>query len=317
MVTTTAPAKATKAQLRESLAERDAVLTMLMERLPELEAQLQEDGWNRIEGAGEREFSREGLRRIIAMSRLMFLKNPLINRGVMVQTLYVWGQGVTIQGRDEDVDELVQDFLNDPKNKVELTSHQARTLKEIELQVTGNLFFCLFPSRVTGKVRIRTIPVEEIDDIICNPEDAKDPWFYKRVWSESRMDPANGNMTTKTVTAFYPDWRHTPKDKPSHFGSAPVMWDTPVYHVKVGGFDTMRFGVPETYQALDWARAYKSMLEDWATITRALSRFAWNVTTPGGTRGIAAAKSKLATTEGNGSGANSRETNPPPTTAST
>jgi hypothetical protein len=29
------------------------------------------------------------------------------------------------------------------------------------------------------------------------------------------------------------------------------------------------------YAALDWARAYKEFLEDWASIAKALSRFAW------------------------------------------
>jgi hypothetical protein len=73
----------------------------------------------------------------------------------------------------------------------------------------------------------------------------------------------------------------------------------------------MKFGVPEVYAALDWAKAYKSFLEDWATIVRAYSRFAWNVTTKGGKAGIAAAKTKLSTTL---SAASGQDTNPPPVT---
>jgi len=83
--------------------------------------------------------------------------------------------------------------------------------------------------------------------------------------------------------------------------------------VKVGGLSDMRFGVPEVYSALDWARAYKEFLEDWATIVRAYSRFAFKVTTPGGRKGIAAAKSRLTTTLTSGS----TETNPPPIAGST
>jgi hypothetical protein len=80
----------------------------------------------------------------------------------------------------------------------------------------------------------------------------------------------------------------------------------------VGGTSDMRFGVPEVYAALDWARAYKSFLEDVATIMRALSRFAGKVSTPGGKKGVAAAKSKLQTT----SSLSNLETNPPPTVGS-
>lgn len=43
----------------------------------------------------------------------------------------------------------------------------------------------------------------------------------------------------------------------------------------------MKFGVPETYAALDWARAYKRFLEDWHTIVKSLAKFAWKRTTTG------------------------------------
>src|SRR5262249_50712420 len=94
----------------------------------------------------------------------------------------------------------------------------------------------------------------------------------------------------------------------------PVRWDAPIYHIKTGGFSDMRFGVPEIYAAVDWAKAYKEFLEDWATITRALSRFAWKASTKGGQRGVAALKSRLSTTLGSGAGMG--ETTPPPVTGS-
>jgi hypothetical protein len=92
------------------------------------------------------------------------------------------------------------------------------------------------------------------------------------------------------------------------------MWDSPVYHVRVGGLSTMRFGVPETYSGLDWARAYKEFLEDWATIVRAYSRFAFQLTTKGGKKGIAQVRTKLGTTLGTDTGV---DTNPPPIAGST
>ena len=41
----------------------------------------------------------------------------------------------------------------------------------------------------------------------------------------------------------------------------------------------MSFGVPGTYAALDWARAYRKFLEDWHTIVSSLARFAWRAST--------------------------------------
>lgn len=285
----------------------------LTERLAELELALEDSAWMRLSGEGQTEFSRHALRIICWLSRSFYLKNPLITRGVNVQKDYVFGQGVTITAEDPDVDEVVQAFVKDAKNQAELTSHQSMLGKEVELTVDGNLFFVFFRKRVSGRTRIRTIPVDEIEDIITNPEDAKDPWFYKRTWSERKVDMESGSVEIKGMTAYYPDWRHVPQDnnKPEKIGDYKVHWDIPIYHIRVGGMPSMKFGVPETYAALDWAKAYKNFLEDWSTIVRAYARFAWNVTTKGGKTGIAAAKAKLESTIISDDAA---EDNPPPVT---
>jgi len=284
------------------------------ERLAELELALEDKAWMRLSGEGHTEFSRQALKIICWLSRSFYLKNPLITRGVDVQKHYVFGQGVTITAEDADVDEVVQDFLADAKNKAELTSHQSMLGKEVELAVDGNLFFVFFRKRGNGRTRIRTIPVDEIEDIITNPEDAKDPWFYKRVWTSRKVALDSGEIDQETKTVYYPDWRYVPKEqegsKPSKIGDHEVDWSTPVYHIRVGGMPSMRFGVPETYPALDWAKAYKNFLEDWSTIVRAHARFAWNVTAKGGKTGIAAAKAKLESTIVSDDAA---EANPPPT----
>jgi hypothetical protein len=295
--------------------EYNDTLELLTERIGELELE-SEDVWFQRIGAteGVNEFSRAHLAKIIRQSRLYYLRNPLINRAVSLQAMYVFGQGVSITGRAPAVNEVVQAFLDDPANQVELTSHQARGLKEIALQIEGNLFFALFTDRTSGRVRVRTLPVDEVTEIITDPDDRKAPWYYKRVWSDRRLDLTTGRESTTTRTSYYPDWRHRPATRPATIGEAPIAWDTPVYHVKVGGLPDMRFGVPETYAALDWAQAHKRFLEQWATIVDALSRFAWKMTPKGGARGVAAAKARLGTTLDAAGG--QLETNPAPVTGS-
>ena len=313
-----APRSAVEArEAASSLSESDAramanTLAFLQERLIELEQAT--DGWDVLGGEGTADFSRDFLRKITALSRLMFLKNPLVNRAVSVQAVYVFGQGVTIQAAHPDVNAVVQAFLDDPKNKAELTAHQTRTETEQTLQTDGNLFFVLFTNPATGRVRIRTIPYDEVDDIIANPDDAREPWYYKRTWTQRSTSIATGLAGLERRTAYYPDWRYRPGSRPAAIGGVPVAWATPVYHVRVGGLKGMRFGVPETYAALDWAKAYKSFLENWATITQAYARFAFKATAPGGQRGIAAAKTRLATTLGT---QDRLDTNPPPVAGST
>jgi hypothetical protein len=303
----------TAIDVREMQQQYENTVELLQERLAELELSQEDAGWRLLGAEGRSEFSRRFLKRIMALSRLMFLKSPLINRAVTLQSFYCFGQGINIQAATPEVNDVVQSFMEDPKNKAELTSQQARTAKEQTLQVDGNLFFVLFANRATGRVRVRTIPCDEIEDITTNPEDAREPWYYRREWTPRTFDPRTGTPSGEHKIVYYPDWRYHSSDRPPTIAGAPVDWETPVYHVKVGGLDGMRFGVPETYAALDWARAYKAFLEDWATITRAYSRFAWKMTTPGGNKAVAAAKARLGTTLGSNGG----ETNPPPVTGST
>jgi hypothetical protein len=293
--------------VREAATQTEARIEFLQERLTELEVALENAGWQLLTTASDREFSREGLRTISRLARVMWLKNPLIKRGVQVHAHYVMGQAVQVHAQDAEVNEVLQRFWDDPQNQAELTSQQALEIKETELQLVANLFFVFFTKPDTGRVRVRTIPLDEIADILANPEDSKDIWFYKRTWTQVALDGKQ-----ETLTRYYPDWRYQPEAKPQM--DAPIEWATPVYHVAVNKLSDMRLGVSEVYAAIDWARAYKEFLEDWATLTRAYSRFAHKLTMPGGKAAVQAAKAKLGTTL---TYDQAYDTNPPPTVGST
>lgn len=301
-----------QAEMAEAFEAENAELR---ERLAALELALESVDWRLLSAQAEHEFSREGLRTITELSRVMYLKNPLVQRGVNVKRFYVWGQGVSTKAAEPAIGEVIRAFEADQKNVASLTGHQARMTLETELQTDGNLFFVFFVSRSTGRVRVRTIPFEEIDEVICNPEDSKEPWYYVRRWTQQSL-MADGQIQSEAKTAIYPDWRYNPTAKPNSLRGYEVHWETPIYHVRVGGFSNWKFGISEIYDTIDWARAYKEFLEDWSSIVRAYRRFAFQLSTPGGRRGISAAKSKLQTTYGS-SGGTGAETNPAPSVGST
>lgn len=311
------PRRTIKQVEAEYQARHDALLQengVLSERLAALELALETMDWRRLTAEADQEFSRDGLRIIVELARIMAIKNPVVKRGVEVKQLYVWGQGWSVKAGDPDIDEALQAFLADTRNQPEL-SHQARKRQERELQTDGNLFFCFFPNAVTGRVRVRTINFDEMATVICNPEDRKEPWYYRRQWHQETTDLATGATAQQQMTAYYPDWRYNPVAKPPAIGDVVIHWDKPVLHIAADGYGGGVFGVSEIYAAIDWSRAYKEFLEDWASIVRAYRRFAFQMGTSGGKQGVAAAKAKLATTYGNaGTGA---ETNPAPTVGAT
>jgi hypothetical protein len=298
----------------ELIQEQSGQLFQLTESIQRLEQLLYSPEWRMLTMQAEQEFTREGLRQITRLARIMRLKNPVIKRGVKLQRLYVWAQGASISAADPEINGVIQSFLDDERNRAALTSHQARGESETNLQTDGNLFFRFHINELNGRVRISRVEPQEIDDIICNPEDKDEPWFYRRVWTQTNLD---GGAVQHTV--YYPDWQFKPvslvgfTEKLAALGglNGRIDWSTPVMHTAVNRLG--RFGICEFYDANDWAVAYKNFLEQLASVWQALARWAAKLTTKGGKRGVAAAKTKLNTTLTGGGD----ETNPPPVTGST
>lgn len=295
------------------LGEYSDNLVHAVENLAQLELAREDIGYIKLGAFDGQEFSREFLRMIADDALTSYIKNPLNKHGVNVHGNYVFGQGLTIKGDSSEVDKLWQLFWNEPSNRTEFTTIRALFLKEVDLEIEGNLFLTLFTSKKTGAVRIRSIHSSEISDIITNPEDANEVWFYRRVWSPKKLNEHGAWAAVQEQVEYYPAWNYRPKTKPPTWFGKPVNWDAPIYHVKVGGTSHMRFGVTEIYSALDWSKAYKQMLENYATVRSNLARFAHQLNVKGGKEGVAAAKSKLNTTYGDTGG----ETNPSPVPGST
>lgn len=292
--------------------------------MAELEIAIEDRGWKRLVAQSQYEFSRFGIQSIMLICRLYKLKNPLAARGVDVSAFYVFGRGMEISSPDEDANAELKAFFGDPRNAAQF-SHTAFVAKEKQTYTDGNVFWCFFADPQDGRMESRCIDPLEVSEIICDPEDADTPWFYRRDWKEeSRIDPVSGRRspgTQKTKWYFalgYEDLPNFPTQL-RQIDGYPVAVDTngepiPVLHLKDGALPGWKFGCPRMYCVVDWLRAYKQGLEDLCTTWRALARFAWNVETKGGAPAIAAFKQTLATTLAND--LSQIETNPPPVTGS-
>lgn len=275
------------------LAEHAAVaneLELAQESLAGLEQLAREDiGWRKLGMEQAQQFTRAGLITIHAACLAAFTKSPLIGRGLRIRRNYVWGSGVEIAAREatdgdtSGVNDLVQAFIDSPEYQRTLGSAQAREERETDLGTKGEFFILAVHDTTASTVRPRLIPAAQITDYIANPDDVTDVWFYKREWTTNRVELATGKRQTLRQVEWHPvlDYRPDVGKRITAIAGAQVRWDAPIQHCAVNSYTDAPWGIPDSYAAIDWARAYADFLTQWSVLMRALSRYAWRTTAPG------------------------------------
>lgn len=265
------------------------------ESVADLERVLHDPGWQRFATLTAQEFTPDGRQQMRAVCRLMALASPLIKRGLALRSAYVHGQGVQVVARadgarvedgEQDVRKVVSDWWADDANQRALTGPSALDRLERCLGTDGEFFIAAFTRPLSGWVQTRVILTDEIADIICNPEDRTEPWYYRREWYEITT-AADGTQTSVFRKRLYPALGYRPRTRLRRIGGVDIAWDSPMLHVDVNRPEGWQHGVPDSYAAINWARAYKEFLEQWATLMKSLARFAWRLTAKGSQRGQA------------------------------
>lgn len=281
--------------LSEQLEASENAVEFLRESLADIQFALEDRGWEQLSFAAARDFNASTRRKLRDLCRTMTIVNPLIKRGLGLRKAYVWGQGLSITVRDQsddgqDVSAVVQDFLDDPGTIKTFSGSQAHEEMEQGLYTDGEVAAALFTDRLTGKVQLRWINPDEITDIITDPGDAVTHWYYRREFQERRID-TGGRLVTIMATEWYPAFGFDPVQKPNTIDNYPVYWDSPVLLVSVNrpnGAGSR--GIPDSFAAIAWARAYKEFLEQWSVMMKSLTRITWQISTKGDKVKAAAAK---------------------------
>ena len=271
----------------------------------DIDLALQNVEWRREVNMSWMEFSRWGIQQIILVSRLYYIKNPIIRRLVDVCASYVFARGVEISSPDKAVNDEIDAFI---RANQKVLGQRALVNLEKRKDYDGNLFFVFFSDKNTGESSIRTIDATEIDEIATDPDDTDTPWYYHRVCAVKKFNPATGATDQDTVREWYPALGYDPTPRPVQIRDEPVRWENPVYHSKCGEVAKWTYGCPRAYPALDWAKEARKYLEASASVKQSNAQIARTITTKGGQQAIQGLKYQLQTTVG--PSANIWDTNP-------
>lgn len=219
------------------------------------------------------------IKKMSEVSRSLTMMNPFVKRGVKARISYVWGKGVQFDKTD-----TIQSQLDENRGK--LFTAQAYEELEMTAATDGNVFRAVPVDNARNTFEEATalrIPLSQITDAVSNPDDIEEIWYYKRTYGVRKTNPNTGAVETQEEHKFYPSLpyyeklQRQGKGLPKRRGKVGIDQNYVIQHITVNRQVGWRWGVPDVAAVIYWAQAYKSYLEDNATLVKAYSRLAWQI----------------------------------------
>lgn len=179
----------------------------------------------------------------------VYHRNPIAKRGVNYVASFVVGGGMNVISRNEDVREVINEFMEEECNSVREYERQAI----VDLLVDGELFVALRPYEGT----LRMIPLRpwECLGIRTAMGDPREPQRYYFMKAEVEGDAPDAK--SRTVAQEYNA--------------------ESIVHVPINRHGYELRGRPELYPVLPWLKAYKEWLEDRARQNQRRGSLLWHV----------------------------------------
>lgn len=128
-----------------------------------------------LESKSQRNLTDRRRERVLKIVYWLYLAYPMAKRGVEVKRDFIMGDGFMVEAEDEEVQEVLEDFLEDPDNRVQ----QRFDVWMAELSLYGELFLQAFVNDATGKVKLGFIDPLDVRKVITDPNNALIPRAIK------------------------------------------------------------------------------------------------------------------------------------------
>jgi hypothetical protein len=204
---------------------------------------------------------------------------------------------------DDQLKEIVEDFWKDRENQAALTSPEA--MKEwLDRVVTdGECFYVAFTAEASPYVKLTYIMVEEVTDIVYDPDNWMIPIYYKRTYQPQKYNGKNGYYEPdgKPKDIYYLDFEVTDEDlmrignRISIPGDKRADENARIVHHMINPLWTKKGkrGISELYASREWFRVYKEFMEDRAAINAAATSIAYKRKIKGGPTAVAQFQGKF------------------------
>ena len=260
-------------QIRE-LSQNNEVLAESYSALAKATLEFDDQGWSPLNQFTDEGIRLEDVKVVSRNARRQSQANPLLKRGAMLRSSYVFGRGYKMAQSGNPLAPRFQRVINDPINQKVLFSEAGAKKNERALFTDGN-FFVRYDRRSR---RFSRVPLDEISGWATDPDDPEMIRYYLREYQrrEAVTDPYNSYIA-ETVKVWYPlDYVENPV---SQINGIPVDRNFAIIDCKANDETGGLWGVPDSLPALPWSWAYSEYLKDGSKMLKALSGIAWQVKT--------------------------------------
>lgn len=252
-------------------------------------------------------------------ARMYVKNNPLAKQANALLINYTIGRGVSLTAANKNlVGRLVNEFWNDPVNRMTFTGQQSMSDFLTGTFTDGAQYLVLFPDKDEGTLQLGYLDPLYVDDIVFDPENSRIPLWFKVTRPKTKYDFKGefSRLDDETETVWYRHWRNERPTDPKGKKAPKKVEPGLVYQAKRG---KGKWGVSEIQAAAPWLRAHREFMEDRTTLTKAAASIAWKKKRKGsGQSDINAEAERLRSSLSNSlSTQGGYERNPPPTGAST
>jgi hypothetical protein len=243
-------------------------------------------------GGRPQEMQAEKRARLAQRSRVAFIHDPLAGAEADLRANFALGQGVSMpKALDEKVQEVIEEAWTDPNNWDLFTSPAAQRRSSNSLLTQGNLLDTLYT--VGGRIKVGKLNVDEIHDIVPDPEHRLRPIYYigrRRTfrWDVEHDRPAFEDTLTdegRPRVTYYPHWRNLKdavEEREENRGLEPLPvppeekrdpGGAVVYHTAINQLDEQLWGNPPWARTLRFYSAMNQFMEARVSMAQAASTF--------------------------------------------
>jgi hypothetical protein len=258
----------------EHLSQNNEILAESYSALARATLEFDDKGWSPINQFTDEGVLLEDVKIVARNARRQSASNPLLKRGAMLRSSYVFGRGFKMSSRNRPLPARFQNIIDDPINQKVLFSESGAKKNERALFTDGN-FFVRYDRR---NRRFSRVPLDEIAGWATDPDDPEIIRYYLREYArrEPVTDPYNSYLA-ETIKVWYPlDYVENPV---SRINDIPVDKNFVIIDTKANDETGGLWGLPDALPALPWSWAYSEYLKDGSKMLKALSGIAWQVKT--------------------------------------